>query len=339
MKNNLKQIGLFLSIAVSVLFILFVINQTAQAVQLASAVSPLLGQIVLYGLLAVYLALALVPAALYLRLPPALRPPEDIESKEFAAYLIRLADRLRGNPHLAGCDLSLSDRDGIEAAISILDDRARAIIKSSASTVFVSTAISQSGRLDTLMVLAALSRMVWSIAHVYYSRPSLREMLTLYANVAGTAFLVREIEDLDIAEQVEPIIASAISGSIVGAVPGVGIAATMMTTSILEGTANAFLTLRVGVIAGRYCSATTRPERRGLRRFAAAEAAGLLGVIVLDSAAVVSRTIAHAARKAGVDTVGNVFSGVSRMPRHVAGRLARRPRAGDIPPPDAEGIE
>ena len=75
--------------------------------------------------------------------------------------------------------------------------------------VFLATAVSQSGRLDGLLVFAAQSRMVWKIALLHYQRPSVRDMINLYANVAGTAFVASEIEDININEHVEPVIGAA----------------------------------------------------------------------------------------------------------------------------------
>ena len=44
MNKTLKKIGLFASILILLLFILFVINQTAQVVQLAEKVTPSFGK-------------------------------------------------------------------------------------------------------------------------------------------------------------------------------------------------------------------------------------------------------------------------------------------------------
>jgi len=110
-----KQIEPFLwviSIVVILLFVLFVVNQTSQAVQLASTVSPSFGRIVLYVLLALYTSLVAVLVVAIVRLPPALRPPEDETSRECGAYLRQLGRRLVQNPHLAGAEADLSERAG-----------------------------------------------------------------------------------------------------------------------------------------------------------------------------------------------------------------------------------
>ena len=103
--------------------------------------------------------------------------------------------------------------------------------------------------------------MIWRIARVYYQRPMLRDLIRLYANVAGTAFLASELDDIDISEQVQPILSSAL-GPLAVMVPGVQLAASILVNSVLTGTANAFLTLRVGIIAKRYCGSLVVAERR-----------------------------------------------------------------------------
>ena len=321
MKPQLQRLALYVSVVILVLFVLFMVNQTAQVVELANTVSPTFGQVVLYGLLILYAALIAIPAIALVRLPGAVIPPADPESPEYAAYLKKLAGRLATNPHLAGREISAEDPDSIAEALKELDDIATDVVKSLATTVFVSTAVSQSGRLDAIMVLTTQSRMVTRIAQIYYQRPTLRQLVHLYANVGATTFLVREIEDLDIAEQIEPIITAALSGSLAGAVPGVNVAANLITNSILEGTANAFLTLRVGAIARQYCGSLIKQDRRLVRRSASVEAAAMLGSIVVKSAGAVTTSIANAARKAGIETMSSLVDGVSKGTRDFAQRM------------------
>src|SRR3989304_2847398 len=220
MKAQLGRLALFPSIFLLTCSAVFVVNQTAQVVALANTLGPAFGQVVLIGLLILYAFVIAVPVVMIARLPKALRPPADERSPEFEAYLKQLGARLSANKYLAGTGALLGDRAGIEAALKALDAQASEVVKSTASTVFVSTAISQNGRLDALMVLFAQTRMVWQLAHLYYQRPSLRELIQLYANIGATAFLVSEIEDLDISEQVEPVMASALGGSLASAAPG-----------------------------------------------------------------------------------------------------------------------
>ena len=149
-------------------------------------------------------------------------------------------------------------------------------------TVFLTTAVSQSGRLDGLLVLAAQSRMVWRVAHLYYQRPSLREMLYLYANVAATSFVAGELDDLELHQMIQPVVAGTV-GAVGGAIPGFQVMTSIMVNSLLSGSANAFLTLRVGIIAKDYCGSLVAEPRTQVRRAATAEAARLLSGIVKDS--------------------------------------------------------
>ncbi len=306
--STLKKIALFASVLIILFFILFVINQTAQVVQLAEKVAPSFGNLVFWGLLIIYAILLLVPLFLFLSLPRSLIPPRSEDTPEFSAYFAALKKRLASNTHLKG--LELSSRPNVEEALWILGRKSDEIIQQTASTVFISTAISQSGRLDAFLVLSAQSRMIWRIARLYYQRPMLRDLIHLYANVAGTAFLASEFEDIDISEQVEPVLSSTL-GALAVTIPGVQLAASILVNSVLTGAANAFLTLRVGIIAKRYCGSLVLAEKRTLRRTASAEAAKLLGSIVRQGTAKLSKAL----WKASKGKVGGFFSGMKEAAR------------------------
>ena len=65
---------------------------------------------------------------------------------------------------------------------------------------------------------------------------------------------------------------------------------------MLTGSANAFLTLRVGMIARRYCSTLVLEDRRTLRRSATAQAAVMLGGIATYGAKTLVKSIAKASK-------------------------------------------
>ncbi|MDP2662727.1 MAG: DUF697 domain-containing protein [Dehalococcoidia bacterium] len=282
-----------------VIFGVFVANQTAQFVGMISSLNPTAGSVALVTLLAIYAIVAGVPVILYTRLPRAITPPADQASPEFETYLGRIRSRLASNPNLAGRNITVTDRAGMEAAFKFLDSKADKIIKKTASAIFISTAVSQSGRLDGLMVLVAQSQLVWRVAHVYNQRPSAQELVRLYTNVAITTFASVQIEDLDVGDQVQTVLAPAITASAFSAIPGAGAVAGVLTHAMVDGSANAFMTLRLGVIVKRYCSSYTGAKRPALRRLASAEAAAMLGSIVVESGAVVSKAVMGAFTKAG----------------------------------------
>lgn len=303
MKKALNRIALVSGIFLSAVFIVIVVNQTVAVVDLAGRVHPVLGDGVLYGLLLIYALVLLVPVYLWVQLPRSLHPPESESSPGFARHCAELRRRLVRNPLLRDFEGDLAGREGLEAAIALLDRQANDVIRNRAAVVFLATAVFQSGRLDALFVLGSQARLVWQIAHVYAQRPGLGDLARLYLNVAVAALLAMELEEMDIAAQIEPIVTNLLGSSVLGAVPGVGTTTTILTTSLLDGTANAYLTLRVGVIARKYCGALIRPDRRLVRRSAAAEAAGMLGGIVMRSGQKVSRAVWEAARRRGKSTL------------------------------------
>lgn len=304
MYKTLKKIAFAASALTLFLFLLFVINQTAQVVDLASRLSPAVGTIVLWFLLGLYAVFVIATVVFFLRLPKPLDPPENETEPSFSRYLEALRNRLAANPRLNGCDLS--GRAGIEKALEDLGRECDLIIRDTATAVFVSTAISQSGRLDTLFVLISHLRMVWHIARVYSQRPALGSLIHLYANVATTAFVAGELDDAEISEQIEPVLSSAL-GAMSLTIPGVQTAASIVVTSVLTGAANAFFTLRVGIIARRFCGTLVLSDRLALRRSATAEAAKLLGSIVKSGTARISRALWDASKC----KVGGVFSGLT----------------------------
>jgi hypothetical protein len=311
-----KKLVIIASLFVLVSSAIFVINQTAQVVALANTFNPVFGRIVLGILLTLYAAVIAVPVTIFARLPKGLVAPADEQSEEYRVYLRRLCARLTLNPNVT-CVTPLDSRESIHAALTTLDAKAEAMIKETASRLFVSTAISQNGRLDALMVLAEQSRLIYRIAHLYNQRPTVREFTRLYANVGATLFAARQLDDPSIREQIQPVFNAVLGHAAISLVPGVAPVASIVLNSLLDGTANAFLTLRVGVICQNYCRCITTADRSIIRRNSSITAAAMLGSIVLSSAGTVSKAMMAAAKRAGEATVDSAATSI----RGVGGRL------------------
>jgi hypothetical protein len=82
----------------------------------------------------------------------------------------------------------------------------------------------------------------------------------------------------------------------------------LLTSSLLSGSANAFLTLRVGMITKEYCRCTVRVEKMGLRRAATLQAAKLLSTVVRDG----TLRLSKAAMSASRNKVANMFHRMTR---------------------------
>lgn len=328
MNRTFRRILTFAAIFITVAVAVVLINQSLQLAMFAERLHPVAGDAVFWGLIFFFLALGLTPLVMYFRLPGALVPPESEDDPSFPTHLARLRERLERNPALTGRTLeTLAD---IEGALAVLDEQAVSVIRRAGSRAFLTTAVSQNGALDAVLVLGIQSKLVWEVAQVYEQRPSARSMASLYANVVTTAFLAGELDDADLSEVVQPVL-STILGSAASAVPGLQVASTVFTSSVISGTANAFLTLRVGIIAQEYSRALVRPRRRTLRRTAMARAAGMLGAIVASGAGQVSSAIARATGRTITGTVTGVGKRVKDAGDAVASRLPFRDR------PDPEG--
>jgi hypothetical protein len=277
-----------LAVVATFAFAIIVLNQAFQLVELADRIHPAFGTAVLITIIVVFLVGIGLPLHAYLRLPKPLIPPRQTEGPQFERYRERLSKRLASNPLLAsqpaGQPLS------VEASLARLDEIADRRTRDVASQVFLATAISQNGSVDALVVLGAQGKLVLDIATIYFQRPTLRDLAYLYANVAATAFIAGELDDIDVAEQMQPIV-TAVLGSSVAAIPGMSAAASLFVNSVVTGTGNAYLTLRVGIVTRQYCGHRKGGDRKGIRRSAAVQALPLLGSIVRDGAASVASAI------------------------------------------------
>ncbi len=285
MRKTAKKIALIVAAFIAVVFVVFLFNQTAQIVQSARAVNTVFGNGLLWGLIFTYCILIATPFVLWFGLPKQMLPPATTEGEVYDRFLLDFKKRLSRHPRLRGH--ALNSATDIEAALQTLDKHADDVVTSTAAAVFLSTAVLQSGRLDVLVVLAAQTRLIWQVAHVYYQRPSLRDFAQLYLNVASTAFIAAGIEDIDV-----DVLVGTIFGSTVAAIPGMH----LLASSVLSGSANAFLTLRVGMITKEYCRCTVRVEKAGLRRAATLKAAKLLGSIVREGTVKLSKATVTASR-------------------------------------------
>lgn len=300
-----KRILLPLSVLVIIAIALIIMRETIEVVAIAAAVQPVFGQILLWSLLLTYTACILIPLIAFLRLPKGLLPPSPDDRDAQMTFRETLAKRLRSNRNLTDRQVT---PETIEPALLELADLARQRTVQAATVVFVSTAVSQSGRLDGLMVMVTHCRLVWQIAHLYWQRPAVSDLVALYSNVAAAAFIAQNIEDMDLSEVVEPVLAPVLANSVVSAIPGFSQVAGLVAQSCVDGTVNAFLTLRVGCLASNYCRSVTKPSTRSLRRTATVQAASMLGAVAKDGAERVGTAMWDAAKRTSTGAASGLAS-------------------------------
>mgnify|MGYP001488412168 CR=1 FL=1 len=275
----------------------------------ADRLYPGAGQPVFWALALLALALALYPVWLLLRLPRAMTPPPDPTEAERRAYEDWLRRHLGAHPDPEAQALA---REGdVAGALAVLGRRADALVRQTAGQVFVSTALLQNGRLDGLVMLGAQLRLVWQVAALYRLRPTPGQLWYLYSNVAGTMLLATNLEDIDFAGIASPIVHS-VAPSVVSAVPGLQAAGGLLVNSMANGCANAFLTLRVGLIAKAYCAPLADPQAPAVRQSATVAALGMLSAIVGEHGTRLSQAVWTGATGAVGRAAGSVAGGARR---------------------------
>ena len=335
MIRQFSKILIPLSILIIVGFLLFIVNQISGVYLLVRSSSELYANILLVALSLLALSLFAWPLILYLKLPTPLKLPKN--EKEQLKYQKSLVKRLRNNKPLKNAGLVPRDVEMLPEAIEYLNKEASKVIRDTANIVFLTTSVSQNGKLDAFTVLMTQSRMVWKIAHLYYQRPTLREMTYLYANVGASTLLASEIEDLDISTQIEPVLQSFFRNSAGKSIPLIGPTANIILDSLMEGSTNALLTLRVGNIASKYCSCYEVTTKEKIKKLAFSESVSQLKEIVLKSSARIFTGLLKATKKAGTDTLksgweaistagGKIFEGISEKGKKVNPFRKKLPR-------------
>jgi Domain of unknown function (DUF697) len=320
-QSNGRRLIVFLAVLIAICLLSVILAGLTSLFSLADRIHPIAGQIVFWSVCAGLAILTLYGLFAYMRMPASLVPPPASSGPDFEKYIESLRARLRAN--LLSKNKPLETLPDLEAALSELSIEADAIVRSTASTVFLSTALLQNGRLDGMIVLFTQLRMVWRIARVYVQRPSPREMFRLYLNVAGTAFVASGLESLDVGEMFAPL-ATSVVPALKGAIPGLSGISHLLVRCVSTGAANAFLTLRVGEVARRYCALTSEASADGIRKSATADAVKHLGRIVRENGALVASKVWESTGRVFIDNGVAKAEDVANAARGWLGRFAPR---------------
>ncbi|WP_312652773.1 DUF697 domain-containing protein [Proteiniclasticum sp.] len=298
-----KKVLIYAAFTLMILFIVFAVNQAAQIYTLAGGVHPYLGYAALVLVGFAFALILVVPLYGLLTLRKRPEMPKSVDDPKFDAYVQTLKSRLKTNPYLLGQGFVFDEHGEpkieVMRALALLDAEATKLVKKGASSVFLTTAISQNGALDSIFVISSLMRMIWDVSHIYNQRPGFREIAYLYGNISATVLMARSVEDLDLMDdQLEPVIASILGGSLGSLIPGTVYVTNLLINSITEGSVNALLCLRVGAMAKRYSGSLVDIDKAVMRRSASMEAIGLLGGIVRDNTTYVIHAFGNAAKGA-----------------------------------------
>ena len=318
--SGVKKVIIGLVVLLTVCVVSLIVAGVTSLISLADRIHPIAGNAVFWTIVLAAAFVALYGAIAYAKLPSALIPPEETAGPKHEAYLKSLRARLDANPRTRG--MSIRTEEEIESAIAVLSTEADSVVRKTASTVFLSTALMQNGRLDALILLFTQIQMVTRVARVYVQRPSPREMVRLYINVAGTAFIASGLESLDLGEMVAPL-ATSVVPALKGGIPGLAGISALLVKCVSNGAANAFLTLRVGEVARRYCELTSRSSPEAIRKSATAAAVQHLGRIVRENGALVVRKIWESTGRALIDSGVSKAEDIAAATRDLFGKISQ----------------
>ena len=151
------------------------------------------------------------------------------------------------------------------------------IIIHDAKTVMISTAICQSARFDMITVFAVNLKMIKALVVKCGFRPSMKNLSKLTMNVFGTALIAEGLENL----KLEDIVPKS-SLEFLNNVPYLGV----VLESVVQGAANALMTLRIGCVCRRYLfNDGLILTNEDIRRQAYKETLKLLPMVVADTIA------------------------------------------------------
>ncbi|OIQ50501.1 hypothetical protein BerOc1_02439 [Pseudodesulfovibrio hydrargyri] len=320
-----KQMKNFLTIAGIVIlgaFLAFLYDCIAGLADFAGRINPALAPWVFWGLMGVVLASLAWWLSLALVRPRPLLVHADPTPEELAGFRRELVKRLARNRVLRDSGVDVRDESGLELGLEVLRRRADEEIRSTAKRVFIGSAVSQNGRLDSLVVLFLISRLAWRISKLYAQRPHYRELVNLYVNIAATSFLAGSIEEFGIEEYIHELMGPLVAGSALGVMPGAEAVASTVTSSVLSGSTNALLAMRCGIVARNYMSLDL--DRRGaMRRSATLEAARMFMSISGETVAQVTKLLVKGSSRAVRGGAKKAFTSVGKGVTGAAGSVGR----------------
>lgn len=307
MHNFMPKALIIIAIFLTLGIITFIGGQILTLSEFASALHPVLGTII-FGLGASIFGLTILWLTFrYISRPKALILKENPSDKDIEVYAKTLVARLKSSPVMAryaehkqaqsrnNHDEPSQANEEISNILGYLDDEAMKETRRTASRIFLATAISRNGRLDTIIVLVLLIRLVWRVSHIYNQRPHPRHMLSLYVNVASTALAAGALEDVGLEEHIHALLTPMLAAGPVSSVPTMSGVGTMLGSALVDGSANALLALRVGIVTRNMLSPTL-PHMQA-RQNPYAEAAKILGHM---SKGLVAKVV-----KMAMHTIGN----------------------------------
>lgn len=288
MSKMRKPFWITIGIASVFFIILIILSSVLQLGEKLNRIHPYL-EYAFYGVsFILFFLLFIRPIALIIFSPTfsmdSLFTEEENARKNFSMYKkvtknLLLEDFL-SEEEKNGLEMSLSNPLVLKENLSKVFDTTikkeiNKIIITHAESVFLTTAISQNGRLDALAVLTINLRLIKELVTKCGFRPSYPALGRLSFNVMTSAIVAESIEDMKFSELFPQ--------SSINALAEIPFLKTI-TGSLAQGSGNALLSLRVGIICRNYLFMSLKGiSRTQLKRLAFAEAVTLFPRVIGES--------------------------------------------------------
>lgn len=149
------------------------------------------------------------------------------------------------------------------------------IILHDAKIVMISTAISQSARMDMISAFTVNLKMIKELVVKCGFRPSMKNLSKLTVNVFGTALIAEGLENLSL-DDILPQNATNMLANVPFVKP--------LMESVIQGIANSLMTIRIGIITRKYLFAdgavVTKEE---IRRQALKESMKMIPLVIAET--------------------------------------------------------
>lgn len=252
-----------IAIVVSLIMTLFIVSCIVQLYQFAYSFHPYAGYATVAVLVLILLIFVIRPIAVALTSPSFTLDVVDVESarrvtamnyralKKVALNLSRVdyvsddsKEKIKG---------ALGNRKRLNEVLKEVYDveisaRINKIIKETSSKILLTTAISQNSRFDTWTVITMNIRMIMRIVITCGYHPTYPRLARLIVKVFRNAVIAYTLQSIGL----DRLISQGIQTLAKGIIPFIGDLIGKVAGSVIDGSANALLTLRIGILTRKY---------------------------------------------------------------------------------------
>ena len=322
MKRKATRFFYSASAAATLLVLLFVFNQLEMAYAFIGSFNPYAQKAFLLCSTLIILSFCYTGLRLF-SLPQKPALPENDKSRTMAAYAAYLAGRLPVHPMHPDPSKAQKDHRWLRSNLKLLDTDSLNLTREIATKNFFVGAFAQNTSYGTTTSLLNILKVLWNVYTIHNHKQYPREFITLVRTVYESLPL-SDFKKEEIPEHIKPIIQSSFSNTLSSLLPGGNLLTPFFLNLFLAGATNTYLTCLAGIIATRYCQATTREEKNEVIQQSMFEASFMLKEIVRECNPILSVTISKAVKKAGIESLDTIQppSTSSGMAQDIVSHLA-----------------